>query len=121
MYVDLVNLFEKLVEAFPIQGDTNDEEVIKDILHCMVGQADSIKELFEEIVRKYFLVLLNQFRKDLKEALLAVGKKMAHRKQIQMAGKKSKASKMVTFSSLVDDTSLNKSVSHHLLKAGILK
>lgn len=61
-----------------------DGENIASLLEDMSLSASIICDLYSEIVKKYIMVLLAQFRKDFK-SFLNVEKTMAHRKQIKVS------------------------------------
>ena len=77
-------------------------------------------QLFESISRKFLLVMLNQFRRDLLQSF-RISKTMAHRKQIQVRKQKQDSKKQtVTYESIKKDTSVKKEMSYSLMRGLLL-
>lgn len=77
-------------------------------------------QIFEDVSRKFMLVMLNQFRKDLLQSF-SISKTMAHRKQILVKKQKSESAKQkITFKSIQNDTSENRGMSHSLMHGLLL-
>ena len=85
-------------------------------VHPVAVSSLSTTNLFEAVSRKFLLVMLNQFRRDLLQSF-RVSKTMAHRKQIQIKKQKQESRKLsVTLESIRKDASENKTMSHSLLR-----
>jgi hypothetical protein len=76
---------------------------------------EHILELFENIVRLFVTVILSQFRKDYLRVIQRVKGKALRKKVIEKYEKKMQES--ITFQFIKADTSKNKAISHHKLKA----
>jgi len=92
-----VKLFEQFIalvvnrhndEKFEeLDANTSSEAFdISDFVDNMVLKSAQILKIYQEVLKKYLLVLLAQFRKDVKSAA-KMEKKMAHRKQIKVSKK----------------------------------
>ncbi|XP_021349151.1 uncharacterized protein LOC110447633 [Mizuhopecten yessoensis] len=69
------------VDDFSATVEDDIRHATGNVLHEIVLRVHAIDTLFMEILKKFLMVMLNQFRKDLLQAL-SVEKTMAHRKQI---------------------------------------
>lgn len=68
---------------------SSEDGVVSAVLYEVTLKASSINIIYNEVVRKFVMVMLNQYRKDLLQAL-SVEKTLAHRKQIQTRKAKKK-------------------------------
>ncbi|WAR09813.1 hypothetical protein MAR_034889, partial [Mya arenaria] len=66
----------------------DEDQDINSILEKMVLISSQTCSIFNELIQKYLMVLLSQFRKDFKSSL-RVEKTMAHRKQIKVSKQRS--------------------------------
>lgn len=117
--IELYKKFVDIASSCHVQ-EFHSESTVDCLLSETVDRICAIEEIYEELVRKFLLVMLNQYRKDFLQTL-SVEKKMAHRKQIQVKAK-SKALKgsNIDFNFIVNDSE-GKSVSHQILKGLILQ
>lgn len=86
----------------------------------ILERIDAIETVYNELVEKFLLVMLNQYRKDVLSSL-AVEKKMAHRKQIQIKQKSQTVLQTIDFNFILMDESGGKSISNHLIKGLVSK
>ncbi|XP_052762012.1 uncharacterized protein LOC128204651 [Mya arenaria] len=71
----------------------DEDQDINSILEKMVLISSQTCSIFNELIQKYLMVLLSQFRKDFKSSL-RVEKTMAHRKQIKVSKQSKDKSKV---------------------------
>ncbi|XP_033725340.1 uncharacterized protein LOC117315301 [Pecten maximus] len=126
--IQLYEQFLKVVKTVPMKSfslyeNTCDvgSSVVEDILNKLTLEVSVTECIYKDIVEKFVMVMLNQFRKDLLQAF-SVEKTLAHRKQILI--KKSKQSDIqgtVSFDSISKDNSIGKDMSHNLLKGLLLQ
>ena len=88
-FVRLVSTSVKLESSTAILE--NNQQTCQEEIHCiledLVLTSAQIDEVFENIVKKFMMVFLNQFRKDVKTEY-KVSKTMAHRKQVKVSKSK---------------------------------
>ena len=91
--------------------------IVREVLSSTVNKVHHIHSVFSGLVSKFFMVMFNQFRKDMLYAF-SVAKTTAHRTQIMIRQKKQKTNteKSLTFRTIADDTSEKKENSHSLLR-----
>lgn len=93
MFVEIISKATVIESSSFLMKTQSDDENIPAILNRLVVYAAQTNAIFDAIVKKYMMVFLAQFRKDIKTAY-KVTKTMAHRKQIKVSkpndGKKQK-------------------------------
>ncbi|XP_069109558.1 uncharacterized protein [Argopecten irradians] len=116
---EIFDLFTRCISHVPML-DLSSDSSVNSLLEDLTDITAVVGKVYSELIKKFLLVLLNQFRKDFLQAL-SVEKKMAHRKQIQVRTKKNASQTTVDYKLLLEDKSEGKIVSHNLLKGLILK
>jgi hypothetical protein len=127
-FSSLKAVFVKICMKKEIQ-DTDNETDVESEVNLLLSDMVSVMEILpliehmmEFIVKKFLLIMLAQFRKDILQAF-KISKSMEHRKQIQIrkAKKDTSSGKSLSYDEILKDSTENKKMSHALLQGMILR